>query len=132
MQQQVEANVGDVEKKQWSEVVEDLWDNLHHLRDWGYSDGAFVYDPHTRRYGFQEASEYDSEEDLMAKIDEEESFVSILEDQQPSLHGMDKEEVELSSSNTCVLIEVPSFPGFSPALLHDAYNKTGEEPGREN
>ena len=33
----------------------------------------------------------------MAKIDEEESFVSILEDQQPSLHGMDKEEVELSS-----------------------------------
>ena len=115
MQQQVEANVGGAEKKQWSEVVEDLWDNLHHLRDWGYSDGAFDYDPHTRRYGFQEGSEYDSEEDLMAKIDEEESFVSILEDQQPSLHGIDK---ELSSLNMCVLIEVPSFPGFSPALLH--------------
>ena len=65
MQQQVEANVGDM--KQWSEVVEDLWDNLHHLRE-VYSDGAFVYDPHTRRYGFQEGLEYDSEEDLIAKL----------------------------------------------------------------
>ena len=38
--------------------MEDLWDNLHHLRE-VYSEGAFVYDQHTRRY---------SEEDLIAKL----------------------------------------------------------------
>ena len=133
VQQQVETNV-DAEKKQWNEVVEDLWDNLHHLQE-VYSDGAFVYDPHTRRYGFQEGLEYDSEEDLMAKLlnereehttkaDEEESFLSILEDQQPSL-GMYGEEVELSSANICVPIKVASFScKLLPALLHNA----GEKP----
>ena len=67
MQQQVktEADRGDTEKEQWKEVVDDLWDNkLPHLREEIY-DGAFVYDPQTGRYGFQEGSEYDSEDELM-------------------------------------------------------------------
>ena len=37
---------------------------LPHLRDQMYN-GAFVYDPQTGQYGFQEGSEYDSEEKLM-------------------------------------------------------------------
>ena len=68
MQQQIEAEAkeGDTAKKHWKEVVENLWDHqLPHLREEFYSDGAFVYDPQTGRYGFQEGSEYDSEEELM-------------------------------------------------------------------
>ena len=131
VQQQVETNVGDIENKQWNEVVEDLWDNLHHLQEL-YSDGGFVYDPHTMRYGFQEGFDYDSEEDLMAKLlnereehtakmDEEEFFVS---NQQPSL-GMYREEVELSSANICVPIKVVSFSSSSPTLLHNAVEELG-------
>ena len=57
-------------------------------------------------------------------MDEDESFVSILEDQQPSL-GMYREEVELSSANICVPIKVASFScKLLPALLHNA----GEKP----
>ena len=134
VQQQVETNVGGIENKQWNEAVEDLWDNLHHLQEL-YSDGTFVNDPHTRRYGFQEGLDYDSEEDLMAKLlnereehtakmDEEESFVSVLDDQQPSL-GMYREEVELSSANICVPIKVVSFSSSSPALLHNAVEELG-------
>ena len=48
------------EEKQWKEVIEDLWE-----RWLPRNDGAFVYDPQTGRYGFQEGSEYDSEEKLM-------------------------------------------------------------------
>ena len=59
------ADRGDTEKEKWNEVVDDLWDNkLPHLREEIY-DGAFVYDPQTGRYGFQESSEYDSEDELM-------------------------------------------------------------------
>ena len=66
MQQQVkaEADNGDTEKEQWREGVNDLWENkLSHLRE--EIIGPFVYDPQTGRYGFQEGSEYDSEEELM-------------------------------------------------------------------
>ena len=66
MQQQVKAGAdnGDTEKEQWREGVNDLWkDKLSHLRE--EITGAFVYDPQTGRYGFQEGSEYDSEEELM-------------------------------------------------------------------
>ena len=66
VQQQVkaEADTDDTEKERWSEVVDDLWENkLPHLRDEIYN-GAFVYDPQTGRYGFQEGSDYDSEEDV--------------------------------------------------------------------
>ena len=64
-QMKAEANRGNTEKEQWRETVDDLWDNkLPHLQDELYN-GTFVYDPQTRRYGFQEGSEYDSEEELM-------------------------------------------------------------------
>ena len=66
MQQQVnaEADNDNIERKQWREVVDDLWENkLSHLRE--EITGSFVYDPQTGRYGFQEGSEYDSEEELM-------------------------------------------------------------------
>ena len=66
MQQQVkaEADRGDTKNEQWREVVDDLWDNkLSHSQDKMYN-GTFVYDLQTG-YGFQEGSEYDSEEELM-------------------------------------------------------------------
>ena len=66
VQQEVEAeaDTGDTEKEQWSEIVDDLWQKkLPHLRD--EIIGPFVYDPQTGRYGFQEGSEYDSEGELM-------------------------------------------------------------------
>ena len=66
MQQQVKAGAdnGNTEKEQWREGVNDLWENkLSHLRE--EIIGPFVYDPQTGRYGFQEGSEYDSEDELM-------------------------------------------------------------------
>ena len=61
-----------------------------------YNDGAFVYDPQTGRYGFQEGLDYDSEEELtddlvnkeedrLPKGDAEESFIVISEGQIPSV-----------------------------------------------
>ena len=67
MQKQVraEADTSDTEKEKWNEVVDDLWDGkLPHLRE-EIHNGAFVYNPQTGRYGFQEGSEYDSDEELM-------------------------------------------------------------------
>ena len=69
-----------------------------------YNDGAFVYDPQTGRYGFQEGLEYDSEEELiddfvdkeedhLPKGDSEESFV-ISEGQAPSMEFGKKEKEE--------------------------------------
>ena len=64
MQQRVKAEADETEKEQWREGVNDLWENkLSHLRE--EITGPFVYDPQTRRYGFQEGLEYDSEEELM-------------------------------------------------------------------
>ena len=97
-QQVVEAEGGDA-KKHWQEVVEDLLTKrLHHL---GGVDGGFVYDPQTGRYGFQEGSEYDSDEeqtdnymkeDYIPKGDADESFITIPEDQQLSLELSRKKE----------------------------------------
>ena len=65
-----------------------------------YNDGAFVYDPRTGRYGFQEGLDYDSqeiddfvdkEEDHLPKGDTEESFVVISEGQ-VEFGKMEKEE----------------------------------------
>ena len=103
VQQQAEAEAGNVEKEQWNEVVEDLWENqLPHLREEVYNDGAFVYDPQTGRYGFQEGSEFDSEEELMKDLmnePEREDYASngdaeefFTDDQQPSLESSRKEE----------------------------------------
>ena len=72
VQQQVEAEGGD-EREQWREFVADLWkERLPHLREYVY--GAFVYDPHTGRYGFQVGSEYDSEWELMDDLMNEPSM----------------------------------------------------------
>ena len=103
VQLQAEAEVGDVAKKQWNEVVEDLWENqLPHLREEVYNEGVFVYDPLTGRYGFQEGSEFDSEEELMKDImnePEREDYASngdveefFTDDQQPSLESSRKVE----------------------------------------
>ena len=62
VQQQIEIETTgeDADKKQWKEVVEDLWDNrLSHFQKGVYKD------VHTGRYGFQVGSENESEESLM-------------------------------------------------------------------
>ena len=61
VQQQVgiETKGEDAEKKQWKEVVEDLWDNrLSHFQKGVYKD------VHTGRYGFRDGSENESEDSL--------------------------------------------------------------------
>ena len=107
VQQQVEAEEGDTQRDQWREFVGDLWDNrLPHLRSEVYGDGAFVFDPHTGRYGFQEGSEFDSEGELMddlmnepeedytQRTEDEESFLLLSEEQQPSLESSREEETK--------------------------------------
>ena len=103
VQQQVEVEGGDDEREQWREFVADLWEErLPHLREEVYNDGAFVYDPHTGRYGFQDGSEYDSEgelmDDLMNESEKEghteDSFLVISEDQHQSLESNRREEGE--------------------------------------
>ena len=103
VQQQVEVEGGDDEREQWREFVADLWEErLPHLREEVYNDGAFVYDPHTGRYGFQDGSEYDSEGELMDDLmnepekegHTEDSFLVISEDQQQSLESSRPEEGE--------------------------------------
>ena len=107
MQHQVEAEGGDTQRDQWREFVGDLWDNrLPHLRSEVYGDGAFMFDPHTGRYGFQEGSEFDSEGELMddfmnepeedytQRREDEESFLLLSGDQQPSLESSREEEAK--------------------------------------
>ena len=101
IQQQVEVEGGDDEREQWREFVADLWEKrLPHLREEVYNDGAFVYDPHTGRYGFQDGSEYDSEGELMDDLmnekegHTEDSFLVISEDKQQSLESSRREERE--------------------------------------
>ena len=91
VQQQVEAEGGDDEREQWREFVADLWEErLPHHREEVYNDGAFVYDPHTGQYGFQDDSEHDSE----GEGHTEDSFLVISEDQQQSLESSRREEGE--------------------------------------
>ena len=71
-----------------------------------YNDGAFVYDPETGRYGFQEGLGYDSGEELMddfannaedhlpKQVDTEESFVVISESQTASVEFSRREKEE--------------------------------------
>ena len=78
MQKQVEG--GDIEKKKWREVVEDLWDKqLSHFRREVYND---VYNPHTGQYGFQVGSEYDSEEELIDDLMNEPSVESSRKEEE--------------------------------------------------
>ena len=91
VQQQVEAEGGDDEREQWREFVADLWEErLPHLREEVYNDGAFVYDSHTGRHGFQDDSEYESE----GEGHTEDSFLVVSEDQQQSLESIRQEEGE--------------------------------------
>jgi len=119
VQQQAEG--GATEKEQWREIIEDLWDNqLPHLQG---VYGPFVYDPRTARYGFQEDSEYDSEESLLDDIinepetenhtlegDLENSFIVLAEDQQPPLESS-KTEKHTPKVESFLLISKPEKEG---------------------
>ena len=72
-----EANrEGATQINQWSEFVDDLWDtHLPHLMEETYGDGGFVYDPKTGHYGFEEWSEYESEDEFLKDDGEELSDV---------------------------------------------------------
>lgn len=53
----------------WPEFVDDLWQRrLPHLRQEVYGDGMFMFDPTTGRYGFQEGSDYGSEDEFMTDL----------------------------------------------------------------
>ena len=101
MQQQVKAGAdnGNTEKEQWREGVNDLWENkLSHLRE--EIIGPFVYDPQTGRYGFQEGSEYDSEDELMDDLMNEvegEDHVPKGDGEENISHGPDHHVNSVSS-----------------------------------
>ena len=64
MQKQVEEDGENAKRKQWREVVNDLWVNqLTHLRP--CNDTTFERDKCTGQYGFQKGMECDSEGELM-------------------------------------------------------------------
>ena len=64
VQKQVEEVGENAKRKQWREVVDDLWVNqLPHLRS--CNDATFEHDKCTGQYGFQEDMECDSEGELM-------------------------------------------------------------------
>ena len=78
MQKQVEG--GDIEKKKWMEVVEDLWNKqLSHFKREVYNN---VHDPHTGQYGFQVGSECDSEDSLMNDLMNEPSVESSRKEEE--------------------------------------------------
>ena len=53
----------------WPEFVNDLWqERLPHLRQEVYGDGMFMFDPTTGRYGFQEGSDYGTEDEFMTDL----------------------------------------------------------------
>ena len=53
----------------WPEFVDDLWQKrLPHLRQEVYGDGEFMFDPTTGRYGFQEGSDYGTEDEFMTDL----------------------------------------------------------------
>ena len=53
----------------WPEFVDDLWQKrLPHLRQEVYEDGMFMFDPTTGRYGFQEGSDFGTEDEFMTDL----------------------------------------------------------------
>ena len=58
----------------WKELVADLWDKrLPNLREANlYGNGAFVFDPYTGRYGFDDGSDVDSKRELIDDLMQEE------------------------------------------------------------
>ena len=103
-----------------------------------YNDGAFVYDPLTGRYGFQEGLDYDSEEevtddfvnneDRLPKGDAEESFIVIPEDQvefnrreKEEGTGGPKESDEGSFVYNCCILSI-LFSGHLPYFRPNAHS----------
>ena len=60
----------------WPEIVDDLWQKrLPHLRQEDYGDGTFLFDPTTGRYGFQDGSDYGTEDEFMTDLMNEPEFL---------------------------------------------------------
>ena len=53
------------QRNRWSEFIADLWTtHLPHLREETCGDGKFDFDPSTNRYGFEDQSDYSSDDEL--------------------------------------------------------------------
>lgn len=62
----------------WSEFVDDLWQvRLPHLHQEAYGDGMFMFDPTTGRYGFQEGSDFGTEDEFMTDLMNEPEFQGV-------------------------------------------------------
>jgi len=73
------------EGNHWAEFVSDLWTTrLPHLREETFGDGGFIYDPATGRYGFEDESEYGSDDwltDSESEGDDDGGFTVDLNDE---------------------------------------------------
>lgn len=75
----------------WQELVADLWDQrLPHLREDAdlYGNQAFLFDPHTGRYGFEDGSDLESEGELIDDFmqEEQESPATVPEESFAVIH----------------------------------------------
>ena len=116
---------------QWSEVVHDLWQQrLPHLRDVVEGDGAFMFDPTTGHYGFQEDAEYAcSEVGLMEELEKDpEDFRYVGEESQPmptddSPEPEDREVLESFAE----VSELESQPQARVTHTYDLENDSSDE-----
>ena len=66
--QNFEADVANIQGR-WNEIVDGNWPKqLGHFDHDIYNGGMFVFDPVTNRYGFQEGSDYDTEDEFMTDL----------------------------------------------------------------
>ena len=57
----------------------DLWNaHLPHLREETYGDGEFVFDPSTNRYGFEDQSDYSSDDELFMQDLENDGYDEVV------------------------------------------------------
>ena len=71
---------GEGRANQWSEFVADLWSvRLSHLREETFGDGEFIFDPTTGRYGFEDESDYGSEDGFMLDLENDDSERDAVE-----------------------------------------------------
>lgn len=94
----------------WSDYVSDLWEkHLPHLRETIVGGGAFVYDPATGRYGFQEGDyEDDTISDELAvslNIDEVDEKEKVTEDIKLSAIIIEEQEENQQSQKSAGAIE---------------------------
>ncbi len=83
----------------WSEFVADLWNaHLPHLREETYGEGEFVFDPSTNRYGFEDQSDYSSDDELFMQDLENDGYdevvvegfgIDLAEDESQVTHSYD-------------------------------------------